>query len=258
MTLFGDYVNEKIKEMEDSGSIQKRIEENIERSVYNAIDEVFGNSWSDFNSGLKEKMKNEVPTILNQIDISCANEFILTKAKNYINCLYDKEVSEKIVKNLEKLFVKNYQGITISDIYDKFIEMIKDMSNDILDRDKLNIDDENYCSFIFEINHCGPAFSGSSFEEYSVTIRLNEDEEYISFAFSVWTLDCLEKKRNIATIHSLVINGERIDEKFNMSLFNDFELMLINIYLSKTEVDFKNLNDEIFENEIELDYIDED
>nr|DAE10120.1 MAG TPA: hypothetical protein [Siphoviridae sp. ctGuJ10] len=259
MDLFSSVVNEKIKEMEDSGAIQKRIEENIEKSINSAIDDVFGRTWSDFNNGLVEKMQKEVPNILKSIDLSSANEFILIKAKDYINSMYERETSEKIINNLKLLFIKKYHGIRITDIYEEFTQMIKDMSNDALDRDKLDIDDDNYCSFIFEINKCEDRFYGSSFDDYSVTIRLNEDDEYICFKFSTWKDNSLRgedyKKRYI---ESLDINGKKVDEKFDMSLFNDFELMLINIYLSGTKVDFMELDDMCFETEIELEYIDED
>ena len=252
MSMFESIVSEKVREMELNGEIKRKIEENVERSIFNAIEKVFGPSYSNFNEGLQNKMKNEIPIILQNIDLSGANEFILSKTKEYINCLYKLEASDKIVKNLESIFIKNYHGITIEDIYYKFLDMIKDMSDDDIYRDDLDIDDDNYCSFIFEMNKVEDKFSSSS-NQYKVTIRKKADEEYISFTFIIHDYYYqLKSNPNERCILSLDIYGKPIDERIDLSKFNDFELMLINIYLSKTKIDFLNLENEHFETEIEL------
>lgn len=93
MTDFNKIITDKITEMENSGTIQKIIEEKISETINTAINSCF--DW-DFKDQIKKQIKESVGDIASKIKLNSYNSFIATAIKNIVNVELNKDLKEKI------------------------------------------------------------------------------------------------------------------------------------------------------------------
>ena len=117
MTDFNKIITDKITEMENSGTIQKIIEEKISKTINSAIDSCF--DW-DFEQQIKKQIKESVGDIASKIKLNSYNSFIATAIENIVNVELNKDLKEKINTKLTQALIVTEKEIKLSKIIEEF------------------------------------------------------------------------------------------------------------------------------------------
>ena len=81
MTDFNKIITDKIKEMENSGTIQKIIENKISETINSAINNCF--NW-EFENQITKQIKESVGDVASKIKLNSYNSFIATAIENIV------------------------------------------------------------------------------------------------------------------------------------------------------------------------------
>ena len=231
MTDFNKIIKDKITEMENSGTIQKIIEEKISKTINSAIDSCF--DW-DFNDQIKKQIKESIGDIASKIKLNSYNSFIATAIENIVNVELNKDLKEKINTKLTQALTVTEKEIKLS----KIIEEFKRYECD---------DDEEY-SYCCKIKK----YKELSFKNVDITIQKENNNSYYN-------------KNPKFEIHALSFKNEPFkiswvnynELKYGSELafikdFNDFEAMLLKAIFNKIpfiiDMDEEEIENELYNN----------
>ena len=246
---FKKLINDKLKELEEAGTLEKLVQENIEKSLKSAIDDTFG-SWG-FQKDIEKKVKEQMSPVIEELDLTCFQTILKNYIHTSVNAIVDKSMKEKVETIINEIMVNNYEGITINDLHNDYGEHVSDLLKDDYNRDDFECDEYGeYYEFVFDVQNLEPSFYGSNFDRYLLVIKKKEDDDDgIEALFSIYNGD---SKKDVKTnLLELKIDGKSVDDLIDYSHFNDFERKLINIYLKKTDIHFGDVENINFTNSVE-------
>ena len=232
MTDFNKIITDKITEMENSGTIQKIIEEKISKTINTIIDSCF--DW-DFTDRIKKQIKESVGDIASKIKLNSYNSFIATAIENIVNVELNKDLKEKINKKLTQALTVTEKEIKLSEIIEKFKSY------------ECDDDDEEY-SYCCNIKKN----ENGSFKNVDITIQ--KEDNYSCYnknpKFKIKALSFKDEPLKISWV-----NYDKL--KYNSELafikdFNDFEAMLLKAIFNKIpfiiDIDEKQIEKELHNN----------
>lgn len=200
---FSKIVNDKIKQMDESGIIQKVIEDGIEEVILKAI--------SDQITGYETKR------LIEQQVKSCIAE----------------DLQDRIEKEVTGLVLKKEKPVKLSEIFERYREFMRDGYNGMDSDETFTL----YCgqkrsSFVSNKYYCECAFSEDGDIEANVSYsdRLQNKEDY-DILFE--TYDCSD---TTATISQVLFRGEPAENMLQRRYLNSFECFILNLYLNKVKI----------------------
>lgn len=206
MTDFNKIITDKITEMENSGTIQKMIEEKISETINSAINSCF--SW-DFKDQITKQIKESVGDIASKIKLNSYNSFIATAIENIISVELNKDLKEKINTKLTQALIVTEKEIKLS----KIIEEFKRYECD---------DDEEYSYCCNIEKHEDP-----SFKTVTIIIQKEDNDNFYNKnpKFEIHALSYRDEPFKISWVN---YNEFKYDSELAfIKDFNNFEAMLL-------------------------------
>lgn len=113
-------IAEEVKKITDSGFIQEKIKETLEKCLQSVIMDCLCN-YSDFGKNLKEKVKASLALADLDLDFTIYNQLICNYVKEIIDKNIISDAKEQIKKDLEKFFIPiTKTEYKISEIIEEF------------------------------------------------------------------------------------------------------------------------------------------
>ena len=206
MTDFNKIITDKITEMENSGTIQKMIEEKISDTINSAINNCF--NW-EFEKQISKQIEESVGDIASKIKLNSYNSFIATAIENIVNIELNKDLKEKINTKLTQALIVTEKEIKLS----KIIEEFKRYECD---------DDEEY-SYCCNIKKD----EDSSFKTVTIIIQKEDNDSYYNKnpKIKIHALSYRDKPFKISWVN---YNELKYDSELAfIKDFNNFEAMLL-------------------------------
>lgn len=229
MTDFNKIITDKITEMENSGTIQKIIEEKISETINSAINSCL--DW-DFKDQIKKQIKESVGDIASKIKLNSYNSFIATAIENIVNVELNKDLKEKINTKLKQALTVTEKEIKLSKIIEEF------------KRYECDDDEEySYCCSIKKDKEL-------SFKTVTIIIQKENSNSYYNKnpKFEIHALSFNDEPFKISWIN---YNELKYDsELVFIKDFNDFEAILLKAVFNKipfiVDMDEKEIENELY------------
>lgn len=219
----------KIKEMQDSGAIKKRIEEDVEKTVLCAIDDSL-NGYK-FRDQIEGQITHDVSETLKDIDFTTYNGFIAEQVKSLTDGALRDDVAQKIQKTFSGLLIQKHDGIKLSEIFDKYREWVNENTEEL--------DKYDHQNFVCKLDEK----KDGAFTRYTVTFN---DEEMESYEHPEIKFSLLRYgDRPSASISNLWIDGEWSKSMFKLGRLSKVQALIANLYYNGTKIilDIEDVDD---------------
>lgn len=231
MTDFNKIITDKITEMENSGTIQKIIEEKISKTIDSAINSCF--NW-DFEDKIKKQIEESIGDIASKIKLNSYNSFIATAVKNIVNVELNKDLKEKINTKLT-------QALTVTDKEIKLSQIIEEFKRYECD----NEEEYSYCCNIKK-------YEEFSFKRVDITIQKENSNSYYNKnpEIKIHALSYRDEPFRISWVN---YNELKYDSELAfIKDFNNFEAMLLKAVFNKIpfiiDMDENQIENELYNN----------
>lgn len=229
MTDFNKIITDKITEMENSGTIQKIIEEKISETINSAINSCF--SW-DFKEQITKQIKESVGDIASKIKLNSYNSFIATAIENIISVELNKDLKEKINTKLTQALIVTEKEIKLSKIIEEF--------------KRYEHDDDGEYSYCCNIKKD----EDSSFKTVNIIIQKEDNDSCYNKnpKFEIHALSYRDEPFKISWVN---YNELKYDSEFTfIKDFNNFEAMLLKAIFNNIpfiiDMDEKQIESELY------------
>ena len=213
-------VNDKIAVLEESGAIQKQIEDSIEKTVMKAITDALEDY--SLKRDIEKQVKECVSGVAAEIGFSAYNGFIAEKIKQITESVMHEDVAKKIQDIFDDMLIMKHDGIKLSEIFNKYRKWV---CEDTDEADKwgrhtflCELDDNEDGNF----NHYTVKFHNEELDRY--------DKPEIEFRM------CTYKKEGKSSISNLYLDGKNAGETFTLGHMSEIQSLLANLYFNKTEI----------------------
>lgn len=227
-------VSDKLEQMENDGVIRKAIEESLEKTIIGAVSSAL--SSYHFRSQIENQIDDAIGGIASNCGLSAYNGFIAEKAAEIVQNMYNNNISKKVQRALEDTLVRDYSGIKLSEIFDKYREWVKENtdSDDQYKYEQFTCSLEQHESGSFQHLTC-------KFADHPISETVYQKERgEIEVRF------CRYKNEKKVRISSLWLNNHDLKGSMRIGTLNSFESFIVNLYYNETEVemDVENVDED--------------
>lgn len=228
----------KIKEMEESGAIRKRIEDGVEETINKAI----ASACEDYNfmNQISRNITSLLGEVAKNINFSAYANFLSMRMNEQIEKYVKTDMINMMRDSFEKTYFNIQEDIKLSDILSKYKEYIANVLDDDDKKEWGHID------FSFE-------------REYSLFIKIKagrpDKKRYDSFDKGIEM--CLFKshlKDGKAKIIWVRCRDNDFKTSMNLSDLSDFEILMFNLMFTQTEIEVDIDEDFYFDADFENEY----
>lgn len=217
-------VNDKLAQLEADGTIKRKIEESLEKTIMSAIT-------SELESyAFKNKIGEQLRASVNQLSDDCGlaayNGFISEKCRAIVQNLFNTDFSEKVQKALDDIMLRKHENIKLSDIFKRYREWV------LANTDESDKYERQEFTSELDVNESG-AFTWYTcrFADHPLDDSgYCKEKPEIEFTVSVYRDD---KTANISTCY---INGHYMQDSFKVGHLTDFEAFILNLYYNGTKI----------------------
>lgn len=220
-----DIIERKMAQMEADGTIERKIEECLEKSILSAISSEL-DSYS-FRRGIEEQLKSSVSNIAADCGLSGYNGFIAGKCKQIVQELFNDDISQKLDKALNDIMLQKHENVKLSDIFRRYREWVLENTDD----------DEKYereqFTHVLEVKEDG-AWTRyvCKFADHVLEHRgYGSEDPEVEIRFSAYGSD-----KEKCSITSLYIDGHSMKDSFKVGYLTDFEAFILNLYYNGTKI----------------------
>jgi hypothetical protein len=217
-----EIVDNKLKSLNDDGTIKTAIEKTIETTMLKAITDALGDY--SLRRSIEEQVSKEVSTVVADIGFTAYNSFIAEKVKQITEGVCRVDIAEKIQKAFDEMLVMKHESIKLSEIFEKYREWV---CSEVDEPDKYSLErfhvkfeeDEKYRWFDIELAKEKPES------------RYSHSSDMIRF-----TLHRKHGTKDMGYIGNSYIDGSCIKENFKFGHMSDIELLLVNLTYNQTPI----------------------
>lgn len=217
-------IADKLAQLEADGTIKRKIEESLEKSIMSAISSEL-ESYS-FRNGIEKQLRETVSTLAADCGLSAYNGYIAEKCKAIVQNHFTTDISEKVHKTLNDIMFTKHESIKLSDIFKRYREWVLEHTDesDKYEREQFTHVLEVEEKEAFTHYHCKFADHtlknyGFSKEDPDIEIRL-----------------CRYRESKETNISSLFLNGHYMKNSFKVGHLTDFEAFVLNLYYNETPI----------------------
>ena len=217
-------VADKLAQLDADGTIKRKIEEALEKTIMSAITSEL-ESYS-FRSNIQEQLKASVSTIAADCGLSAYNGYITEKCKAIVQNLFTTDISERVEKTLTDIMFTKHENIKLSDIFKQYREWVLENTDesDKYEREKfthtLEVEEEGSWTKY----RC--KFADHTLEGFGYS----KEKPDIEILFQVF------QERKEASISMVYLNGHYMKDSFKVGRLTDFEAFIINLYYNETKI----------------------
>lgn len=220
-------VADKLAQMEAEGTIQRKIEETLEKTLLDAISSEL-NSYS-LKNDIQKQVKESVSKIAADCGFSAYNGFIAQTVKNILQQQYNQDITEKVQKALDTMLLQRHENVRLSDIFKQYRKWVLEATDyeEKCERETFTMDLE-----IRREN--GWAWYTCRFADRPIEYSVYGSRERpdIEMRICVWE----DSNKKAETISGLYINGHELRETIKIGVLSDFEAFLVNLYYTETPI----------------------
>lgn len=214
-------VNNKLREMEKNNTIEKLLEENIEKAIINGIEGAL-NSYS-LKHQIEDKVEKQVSEVVKEIGFTGYNSFIAEKVKMITEDMCREDISEKIQKTFNEILVIKRENVKLSEIFEKYRDYMNENTDEedkySLENFWVNIEESEYGWITFKMAKEKP-------DRYS-----RSENNYIEF-----TVHPNRDNKEIGSISTIYIGDRRLETVLKLGTLSEIESLITNIYYNKTPI----------------------
>lgn len=220
-------VSAKLAQMEAEGTIRKKIEDALEKSVLSAITSEIESY--RFTQELKDEMKNAVSGVAKQSGLAAYNGFIAQKVRQIVQEVCADDLTAKVQAALDGVLLQKHENVKLSDIFKKYHEWVCRNTDE---SDKY--DREEYTAEL-KVEESG------NWNRYDVLFADRPDANN-PYSFDgdqrpdIYLHFSSYGKENTTRIATLRLNGEYIDKNLRIGALTEFEAFLVNLYYNNTDI----------------------
>lgn len=227
-------LQDKLDQMEQDGVIQKAIEDGLEKAILGAVSSAL--SSYHFRSQIEKQIDDAVGGIAGNCGLSAYNGFIVQKAAEIVQNMYDNDIAEKVKRALDETLVHDYSGIKLSEIFNKYREWVKENTDtdDQYEYERFTCSLEQSDDGVWQ--HLTCKFADHPLSE--TVYRKERGEIEIRF--------CRYKNEEKVRISTLWLNDHDLKGSMRIGTLTSFESFLVNLYYNETEVemDVENVDED--------------
>jgi hypothetical protein len=235
-----EIVDNKIQELNNSGTIQAAIEATLEKTVIGAITSAL----SDYSlrNKIEKQVTEQVSEVVKDIGFTAYNTFIANKVKQITEEVCRADIAEKVQQALDDMLLKRREEIKLSEIFELYR---KELCEDVEEQDKW---DRGYFHVKFERN-----------ERYGwYDIELAEEPQrsgYSKYSRDIhrFTLHQIPDRSGYGYISTVYLEGQSFKDKFRFGRLSDIEGLLSNLAYNKTPVLIDIEDEDDIDNSFDID-----
>jgi len=216
----------KLAQLDEDGTIKRKIEETLEKTILSAITSEL-ESYS-FRSNIQEQLKASVSTIAADCGLSAYNGYIAEKCKTIVQNLFTTDISERVEKALNDIMFTKHENIKLSDIFKRYREWVLE------DTDESDKYERETFTHALEVKEEG-AWTRyvCKFADHTLSSHIyGKEDPDIEIRFSTWNGD----NRKTSSISMLFLNGHYMKDSFKVGRLTDFEAFILNLYYNETQI----------------------
>lgn len=217
-------IQAKLAQMDEDGTIQRRIEEALEKSVLAAVTSEL-ESYS-FRRSIEDQLKKSTSGIAEKCGLSSYNGFIMEKMAQIVQSMYTEDFAEKAQKVLSDVLITKYEGVKLSDIFKRYQEWVCETTEE---SDKY---DRQEFTAKLEVSESG------HFTSYTITFADEPMENKYSWGKKgdVQIRFYVYRDKEADSISSLWLRGTNVKETVALGYLTEFEAFLVNLYYNDTPI----------------------
>lgn len=233
-------VQDKIYSLEKEGTIEKAIEENLEKTILEAVkDAIYSYK---VKKDIQEKMTSEISKVVADTDFNTYNSFMIEKMTQIINEHCREDLCTKIESRFRELFLCQTKEIKLSSIFEKYRAIA---SENVDESEKYDRSDTGW-HFKFEKSDYGYFDCGLGYRDKNYRYKRDCD-----IAFTVFP-DYKDKTKG--KIDFVYIDGHALKDKFKFGALNDVELMVIQAAMNEIPIIIDIEDEYEIDNSFDVDY----
>lgn len=213
-------VTEKLAQLEADGTIKKKIEEALEKTIAEAITSEL-NSYS-FRKEIAKQMEDAVSGVAASCGLASYNGYIAEKCRSIVQEHFTADIGAKVEKSLKDIMFTKHEGIKLSDIFEKYREWV------------LSNTDESDKYDRREFTHELVEREGGCWRTYTCRFADRKLDDYekpdIEIRFHRYG------NMNECSISHLYIDGCNMKGTFKVGTITDFEAFILNLYYNDTNI----------------------
>jgi hypothetical protein len=213
-------VTEKLAQLEADGTIKKKIEEALEKTITEAI--ISELSSYSFRREIAKQLEDAVSGVAAGCGLAAYNGYIAEKCKAIVQEHFTTDIGAKVEKSLKDIMFAKHEGVKLSDIFRRYREWVlrNTDESDKYDREEFTHELVEQCDGCWEKYTCRFADRKlCGYDNPDIEIRFlkygDNDECSISF---------------------LYLNGHNVKETFKVGTITDFEAFVLNLYYNDTKI----------------------
>ncbi len=218
-----EIVDNKIKALNDNGTIKAAIEKTIEETMLKAITDALGDY--SLRRSIEKQVSEQVSSVVADIGFTAYNSFIAEKVKQITEEVCRADVAAKIQKTFDEMLVVKRDNIKLSEIFKQYRNWV---CEEVDDSEKYSLE---HFYVKFELNE--------KYDWYNVELAQEEPKDRYSRYSSDVISFTLHKKHNepgMGYISSTYLDGRNIKDKFRFRNLSDIEVLLINLTYNETPI----------------------
>nr|DAV01087.1 MAG TPA: hypothetical protein [Caudoviricetes sp.] len=213
-------VTEKLAQLEADGTIKKKIEEALEKTIIEAITSELS-SYS-FRREIAKQMEDAVSGVAAGCGLAAYNGYIAEKCKAIVQEHFTADIGAKVEKSLKDIMFAKHEGVKLSDIFKKYREWVLSNTDesDKYDREEFThelVEQHDGCWRKYTCRFADRKLYG--YDKPDIEIR------FLEFGGN-----------DEGSISSLYLNGHNVKETFKLGTITDFEAFILNLYYNDTKI----------------------
>ncbi|HYF75277.1 MAG TPA: hypothetical protein VD757_01710 [Candidatus Nitrosocosmicus sp.] len=235
-----EIVDNKIKSLNDDGTIKNAIEKTIETTMLKSITDALGDY--SLRRSIQDQVEKEVSAVVKGIGFTAYNSFIAEKVKQITEEVCRQDIAQKIQEVFNNILVIKRESAKLSEICkayrDWICEEVEESEKYSLERFHVSIEEKEYpydwLTFKFD-------------KEKSSRYRSDSDEA-IEF-----TVHRNYKDKNMGTIGTLYIGGYSTDKTLCFRNMSKIEALLLNFKYNNTPIEIDIESEDDIDNSFDVD-----
>ena len=213
-------VTEKLAQLEADGTIKKKIEDALEKTITDAITSELS-SYS-FRREIAKQLEDAVSGVAAGCGLAAYNGYIAEKCKAIVQEHFTADIGAKVEKSLKDIMFAKHEGVKLSDIFKKYREWVLSNTDesDKYDREEFThelVEQRDGCWEKYTCRFADRKLCGYDNPDIEIRFLKYGDNDECSISF-------------------LYLNGYNMKETFKVGTITDFEAFVINLYYNDTKI----------------------
>lgn len=218
-----EIINQKLEQLEQSGVIQKKIEESLEKAVLSAVQSEIDSY--RFRDGIHEQLREAVSSIAKDCGLGSYNGFIALRCRDIVSQMMSADMGERVQQAISDIMLQRHENIKLSDIFKRYRKWVLENTEEYEKYERREFThvleekpDGNWTTYICK------------FADHVLEDGLIKDIPEIEIRLHRYNKD------KVCPITSLFLDGHYMRDSFKVCNLTEFETFVLNLYYNGTKI----------------------